>query len=258
MDAAITQSSDTKPLTAITSHNQYTTSGLSESDLARSPMEQFDRWFKYAVEKQVAEPEAMTLCTAALPTPTSSGSNAFPRPSSRVVLLKQIDSQGFLFFTNYESRKGRELAANPFCSLTFFWQPLSRSVRVCGKAVKLTKEESKRYFDSRPIGSRIGAWASPQSSEIESRAQLEELVRSKEKELGVPGAARLTESESWQGEDKDVPLPDHWGGYRIVPDEVEFWAGRPNRLHDRFRYTRDIDSKVTAYDDEWKIKRLAP
>ncbi|EPQ31007.1 uncharacterized protein PFL1_01196 [Pseudozyma flocculosa PF-1] len=258
MDAQASHSGDTKPLVAITSHNQYKTDGLAEADLAPSPMEQFDRWFKYAVEKQVAEPEAMTLCTTALPTPTSAGADAFPRPSSRVVLLKQIDSQGFLFFTNYDSRKGRELAANPFCSLTFFWQPLSRSVRVCGKAVRLTKDESKRYFDSRPIGSRVGAWASPQSSEIQSRDQLEKMVRDKEKELGVPGAARLTESENWQGDDKDVPLPEHWGGFRVIPDEIEFWAGRPNRLHDRFRYTRDINSKVAAYDDKWDVSRLAP
>ncbi|PWN50118.1 pyridoxamine 5'-phosphate oxidase [Violaceomyces palustris] len=248
-------SSSNKPLTSIKTHNQYQTTGLSESDLSPSPISQFDAWFKDALENGVPEPEAMTISTTALPTPSSSVKA--PRPSSRVVLLKQVDPKGFLFFTNYDSRKGRELAANPYCSLAFYWKEISRSVRVCGRAERLSQAESKAYFDSRPIGSRIGAWASPQSSVIRGREELEQRVRDKENEFGVPGAAGLS-GEKWQGEDKDVPLPSHWGGFRIVPDEIEFWAGRNNRLHDRFRYTRDINSQVDADDDKWEIARLAP
>ena len=224
MDAVVQQDGSK---TKITTHNQYSTTGLHETELTSSPMEQFEKWFQHAVSEKVAEPEAMTLSTTTPGPP--------PRPSARVVLLKQIDSKGFLFFSNYASRKGGELEKNPYCALTFFWQPLSRSVRVCGRVERLTPEESKAYFDSRPLGSRIGAWASPQSTKIENREQLENLVRAKERELGVPGAAKLTQAESYQGEDKDIPLPDYWGGYRVVPDEIEFWAGRPNRLHDRFR-----------------------
>lgn len=239
--------------TAITSHNQYRTSGLELDDLSPSPIVQFNRWFQHANENGVTEPEAMTISTVAI-------ENGVARPSSRVVLLKQVDEQGFLFFSNYSSRKGRELEANPYASLTFYWKQLSRSVRVCGRVEKLSAQESKAYYDSRPLGSRIGAWASPQSSTIVSRQELEDKVKEVESKFRVPGAAGLDEANKWQGDEKrvDVPLPDFWGGYRIVPDEVEFWCGRPNRLHDRFRYTRSIESQVAANEDKWSIDRLAP
>ncbi|TKY85498.1 hypothetical protein EX895_005660 [Sporisorium graminicola] len=239
--------------TAIMTHNQYKTSGLERDELSPSPIVQFNSWFKHAAENGVPEPEAMTISTVAL-------QNGVARPSSRVVLLKQVDSQGFLFFSNYSSRKGRELEGNPYASLAFYWKELSRSVRVCGRVEKLSAQESKQYYDSRPLGSRIGAWASPQSSTIASRQELEDKVKAVEDRFGVPGAAGLNEANKWQGDEKavDVPLPDFWGGYRIVPDEVEFWCGRPNRLHDRFRYTRSIESKTAATDDTWTIDRLAP
>ncbi len=210
---------------AITSHNQYKTAGLERDELSPSPIVQFNTWFKHAGESGVPEPEAMTISTVDM-------SSGVPRPSSRVVLLKQVDAKGFLFFSNYTSRKGRELEANPYASLAFYWKELSRSVRVCGRVEKLSKEDSKQYYDSRPLGSRIGAWASPQSTSIESRKALEDKVKDVETRFGVPGAAGLDPESKWQGDDVDVPLPEFWGGYRIVPDEVEFWCGRPNRLHD--------------------------
>lgn len=252
MDAKV-GSSD--PSVAITSHNQYKTPGLDRDELSPSPIVQFNAWFKHANENGVPEPEAMTISTA-----TVDKSTGIARPSSRVVLLKQVDPKGFLFFSNYTSRKGRELEANPYASLAFYWKELSRSVRVCGRVEKLTEKESKQYYDSRPLGSRIGAWASPQSTTIGSRQELEQKVRDVENRFGVPGAAGLEEEKKWEGDEKggDVPLPEFWGGYRIVPDEVEFWCGRPNRLHDRFRYTRDIKSEVAANEDKWSIDRLAP
>lgn len=218
-------------------------------------MVQFNAWFKHASENGVPEPEAMTISTAAVDKATG-----VARPSSRVVLLKQVDEQGFLFFSNYTSRKGRELETNPYASLAFYWKELSRSVRVCGRVEKLSAQESKGYYDSRPLGSRIGAWASPQSATISSRQALESKVREVENRFNVPGAAGLEEGTKRDGDEKtvDVPLPDFWGGYRIVPDEVEFWCGRPNRLHDRFRYTRDIKSQVPATEDTWTIDQLAP
>ncbi|EST05295.1 Pyridoxamine 5'-phosphate oxidase-like, FMN-binding domain protein [Kalmanozyma brasiliensis GHG001] len=238
--------------TAITSHNQYRTTGLERSDLSASPIVQFNTWFKHANEHGVPEPEAMTISTVSL-------ANGIARPSSRVVLLKQVDERGFLFFSNYSSRKGRELEGHPYASLAFYWKELSRSVRVCGKVEKLSKEESKAYHDSRPLGSRIGAWASPQSTTIPDRQTLEKKVHDVEDRFGVPGAAGLDEGKKWEGDEKiDVPLPEFWGGYRIVPDEVEFWCGRPNRLHDRFRYTRSLDSGKSASEDTWTIDRLAP
>lgn len=253
MDANVQSSDATK--TAITSHNQYRTAGLERDELSLSPIVQFNKWFKHAGQNGVPEPEAMTISTVAL-----DRANGIARPSSRVVLLKQVDEQGFLFFSNYTSRKGRELEGNPYASLAFYWKELSRSVRVCGRVEKLSKEESKAYYDSRPLGSRIGAWASPQSTTIGSRQELEGKVKAVEEKFSVPGAAGLDDGNKWQGNEKevDVPLPDFWGGYRIVPDEVEFWCGRPNRLHDRFRYTRSIESKVAANDDNWTIDRLAP
>ena len=253
MDAPV--KSDDPSKTSITTHNQYTTSGLERDELSPSPIVQFNRWLKHASENGVPEPEAMTISTVAVDAATG-----VARPSSRVVLLKQVDEHGFLFFSNYSSRKGRELESNPYASLAFYWKELSRSVRVCGRVEKLTQEESKQYYDSRPLGSRIGAWASPQSTTISSRNELEQKVKDVENKFNVPNAAGLDPDNKWQGDESkvDVPLPEFWGGYRIVPDEVEFWCGRPNRLHDRFRYTRSIDSKVAANDDTWTIDRLAP
>ncbi|SNX87274.1 related to pyridoxamine-phosphate oxidase [Melanopsichium pennsylvanicum] len=253
MDAQVKSTDAAK--TAITSHNQYKTDGLERDQLSASPIVQFNNWFKHASENGVPEPEAMTISTVAL-----DKTAGIARPSSRVVLLKQVDPQGFLFFSNYTSRKGKELESNPYASLAFYWKELSRSIRVCGRVEKLTSEQSKEYYDSRPLGSRIGAWASPQSSTIGSRKELEQKVKNVESKFGVPFAAGLEEGNKFQGDEKavDVPLPDFWGGYRIVPDEVEFWCGRPNRLHDRFRYTRSLDSGVPANEDKWTIDRLAP
>lgn len=213
----------------VTTRSQYYTEGLDADQLEAEPMRMFARWFEDAQKADEPEPEAMTLSTVALPQAPPPGGNSSidksgwpvdaPRPSARVVLLKRADDAGFQFFSNYESRKGTELDHNPWCALTFFWSKLHRSVRVLGRVERLAPEESKEYYDSRPVGSRIGAWASPQSSVIPDRAELDRLVHDAEQRFG--GA--------------DIPLPPHWGGYRVVPDEIEFWMGRPNRLHDRMR-----------------------
>lgn len=223
--------------TTITSHHQYVTDGMSASELDPAPMVMFNRWFQDALRAGVTEPEAMTLTTTSLPkapAPASGSSGVnksswridAPRPSARTVLLKRADEQGFQFFTNYGSRKGEELAANPWCALTFYWPTMHRSVRVLGRAERLPRDVSKAYFDSRPVGSRIGAWASPQSQAIASRDALQELVHKAEKRFGVTSDA---------SDETNVPLPDHWGGFLVIPDEIEFWTGRANRLHDRFR-----------------------
>ncbi|GHJ86463.1 hypothetical protein NliqN6_2865 [Naganishia liquefaciens] len=228
----------------VTSHNQYKTPRLVRDLLDPSPLKQFQRWLGDAMNppreevqdatgdrvrlEPVHEPEAMTLCTA-LP-------NGIP--SARVVLLKQVDARGFVFYTNYHSRKSRELDANPYASMAFYWREQSRSVRVVGRAEKVSREESEAYFASRPRGSQIGAWASRQSEEVESEEQV----------------ARWVEEVEKQYEGHEVPCPPHWGGWRVVPFEVEFWSGQPSRLHDRFRYTRPEG----AEDAEWKIKRLSP
>lgn len=204
---------------------EYARSALDESELLPDPIEQFRLWFDQAVEARVAEPNAMTLATA-----TRDG-----RPSARVVLLKGLDEEGFVFYTGYESRKGRELAENPAVALVFFWPELERQVRVTGMARKIPREESEAYFRSRPRGSRIGAWASPQSEVIPDRAALER--RLAEIEARFPG--------------DDVPLPPNWGGYRVEPESIEFWQGRRSRLHDRLRYRRGPGG-------EWVVERLAP
>lgn len=203
----------------------YTLAGLLEKDLAKDPFRQFERWFQEAEAAKLNEPNAMVLCTA-----TPDG-----LPSSRVVLLKGLDGRGFTFFTNYDSRKGRELAANPRASLTFPWVPMERQVIVEGKVVKISREESDAYFHSRPQGSQLGAWASPQSSVIADRKVLEDSLKAHEQKF----AGQV------------VPLPANWGGYRVIPECVEFWQGRRNRLHDRLRYRRDADGS-------WQVERLAP
>jgi pyridoxamine 5'-phosphate oxidase len=199
-------------------------SSLDERDLDPDPLRQFALWFDEANRSGVVESNAMTLATATLD----------GRPSARMVLLRGADDRGFSFFTNYESRKARELEANPFAALVVFWHELERQVRIEGPVERVSGAESDRYFDSRPKGARIGAWASPQSQVIASREILE---------------ARFLESENRHA-DEVVPRPANWGGYRVVPDSIEFWQGRPNRLHDRLRYSRRRGI--------WVIERLAP
>ncbi|MFI1399393.1 pyridoxamine 5'-phosphate oxidase [Streptomyces sp. NPDC020681] len=205
---------------------QYRSTPLLETDLAAVPMDQFARWFGEAAAGGLHEPNAMIVSTA-----TEDG-----QPSSRTVLLKQYDADGFVFYTNYASRKGRELAANPHISLLFPWHPLARQVIVTGTATRIGRDETVAYFRSRPHGSQLGAWASAQSSVIASR---DELLHTYE-EL----ASRYPEGEQ-------VPAPPEWGGYRITPETVEFWQGHENRLHDRLRYVR-------TGEPGWRVERLAP
>nr|WP_243147622.1 pyridoxamine 5'-phosphate oxidase [Scytonema sp. UIC 10036] len=203
----------------------YTLQGLSETDVDSNPFIQFKRWFDQAIAAQLVEPNAMTLATT-----TREG-----KPSARMVLLKGFDERGFVFFTNYNSQKGQELAENPQASLVFWWAELERQIRISGRVEKISDAESDEYFYSRPLNSRLGAWASNQSEAIESRAVLEQ---------------RLQELQA-KYQNQDVPRPQHWGGLRTIPIEIEFWQGRPNRLHDRLRYTR-------LNDGSWKIERLSP
>lgn len=204
---------------------EYSLAGLSKAELAPDPITQFRKWFDEALAAEILEPNAMVLATVA----------ASGQPSTRIVLLKAVNESGFSFFTNYESRKGRELAGNPRASGTFPWIGLERQVCITGQVSKLSREESEAYFKLRPRGSRLGAWASPQQSAVvPDRAVLEE--RMKRIEAEYPG---------------EVPVPPYWGGYVLRPQEVEFWQGRPSRLHDRLRYTRQPD-------DSWKIERLSP
>ena len=204
---------------------EYTQAGLTKAMLEVEPLEQFKKWFNDALAANLAEPNAMVLATV----------NASGQPSTRVVLLKGIDERGFQFFTNYESRKGLELAANPKAALNFAWLELERQVAVTGTVTRLSREESAAYFTQRPRGSRLGAWTSPQSQVIPTRDILENRLR--ELESQYPG--------------DDVPLPPQWGGYALLPNEIEFWQGRSNRLHDRLRYRQ-------AANGTWLIERLAP
>jgi pyridoxamine 5'-phosphate oxidase len=197
---------------------------VDERDLDRDPLRQFQTWFGEAAEAGVEVPEAMALATA-----TPDG-----RPSARMVLLKAADERGFAFHTNYESRKGEELAANPRAALLFHWRPAGRQVRVEGPVERVPAEESEAYFRTRPTGSRLAAWASPQSRPLPARAELDRLYED--------AAARFPGEE--------VPLPPYWGGFRLVPEAYEFWQHRENRLHDRVRYERDAAG--------WKRLRLAP
>jgi pyridoxamine 5'-phosphate oxidase len=202
---------------------EYTRAGLRRTNLDPDPVVQFRQWFKEAREAGLIEPNAMVLAT------TDS-----KRTSSRTVLLKAFDERGFVFFTNYESRKSQEISINPNVSLLFPWYPLERQVGVLGFAERISTAESLAYFASRPHGSRVGAWVSQQSSVINSRRLLEMKWEEMKRKFS-------------QG---DVPLPSFWGGFRVVPLEIEFWQGRENRLHDRFRYLRD--------ESKWCIERLSP
>ncbi|HUF08209.1 MAG TPA: pyridoxamine 5'-phosphate oxidase [Rhodothermales bacterium] len=198
--------------------------GLPEADRNRDPFDIFREWFAIAGESRILLPEAMTLATS-----TSDG-----KPSARMVLFKGLDDRGFRFFTNYESLKGRQLDENPHAALVFHWAVLHRQVRIEGSVERLTKEESEAYFKSRPRGSRIGAWASRQSRRLEKRNDLEDAARA----LG----------DEYSG--RDVPLPPFWGGFRVIPTQIEFWQGRADRLHDRIRFNR--------IESGWESERLYP
>jgi pyridoxamine 5'-phosphate oxidase len=201
----------------------YELKTLDESHVDRDPLKQFGVWMVEAIHAKVPEPTAMTLATA----------DAKGRPSARIVLLKGVDPRGFVFFTNYASRKGREIAANPQAALCFMWKELERQVRIEGRLEKVAGDESNAYYLTRPLGARIGAWASPQSEVIENRGWLEK---------------RWQELSAQYGENPE--RPPHWGGYRLLPDYIEFWQGRMSRLHDRITYKRE--------GERWKLARLAP
>ena len=201
----------------------YMKGSLSEEDVQANPIDQFNIWFDQARHAELPEPNAMTVASV----------DANRKPSARVVLIKEVNQAGFVFFTNYESRKGQALIANPHAALLFFWPELERQVRVEGSVEKLSDQESDDYFHSRPLDSRIGAWASPQSRVIKGRTEL------------VTKAAEYALKFAL-----NPPRPPHWGGFRVKPEALEFWQGRPSRLHDRIQYIKE--------NDDWKIQRLAP
>lgn len=205
--------------------HEYVSQGLRRTDLDPDPVKQFGAWFTTALESGIRDVNAMSLATA-----TAAGS-----PSVRIVLLKGFNADGFTFFTNYQSQKGRELDENPIAEIGFYWPLLERQVRIHGVVEHTSREESQRYFHSRPLGSQLGAWASRQTEVLDGRRILD---------------ARLAEMTE-RFREGEIPLPPHWGGYRLVPERLEFWQGRPNRLHDRFVYARQANG-------EWQIDRLAP
>ena len=204
---------------------EYTKSGLRRADLDPDPLGQFHQWFEQALKSELLEPSAMTLATA----------DRAGRPSARIVLLKAADERGFTFFSNYESRKGAELAENPHAALVLYWAELEREILIAGDVTKVSRAESEKYFALRPRGSQLGAWVSRQSSAVPDRAFLE---------------AKLAEQET-RFANRTVEIPPYWGGYVLAPVRIEFWQGRPNRLHDRFQYTKQADGS-------WHIDRLSP
>ena len=205
--------------------SRYRQAGLSETELNPNPIRQFDQWFQDAVAAGVFEPSTTCLATA----------NRQGQPSARMVLLKGVDDRGFLFFSNYESRKSRELAENPRAALVVAWVELARQVCISGSVERISREESARYFETRPAGSRLSAWASPQSQVIDNRQVLEDRRNQYRMQFG----------------DGDIPLPPFWGGYCLSPTHIEFWQGRPDRLNDRLRYRR-------LQGEQWVLERLAP
>lgn len=204
---------------------EYTKASLDTTSVNENPILQFEKWFNEALQSNALEPSAMTLATI-----SPNG-----KPSARIVLLKGISNDRFYFYTNYQSQKGQELENNPACALTFFWPELERQVRISGFAERATAQESDQYFQSRPRGSQVGAWASPQSVAIKDRSLLE---------------SRVKEIEERFKNEKVLPRPKQWGGYAVSPFEIEFWQGRASRLHDRVLYT--------LIDGKWKVNRLAP
>jgi len=203
---------------------EYTFSGLQKENLCSSPYEQFEKWFSQATQAGLETPNAFSLATV----------NAQGAPSVRTVLLKLFDQKGFVFFTNYSSHKARDIAQNPNVAALFHWLEFDRQVKIEGQAEKISTAESLKYFSARPRGSQIGAWCSHQSRVVSSRSLLETQFKAIKEKF----------------QNQEIPLPDFWGGFRIIPQNIEFWQGRENRLHDRFRFTRE--------NDDWKIKRLAP
>lgn len=201
----------------------FSQASFNEQNADPNPFEQFRIWFEDAIGSKILDPNAFALSTS-----TIDG-----KPSSRMLLLKSFDENGFVFFTNYDSRKGQELASNPFASLLFYWDINERQIRIEGKIVKISAEESDAYFQTRPYTSRLGAWASKQSSQLKSRYSL------------IKDVVKLTAKYT-----KTVPLPPYWGGYRMIPDRFEFWQGRPSRLHDRILYTKE--------NENWNVIRLYP
>ncbi len=223
----------TNPQRLASLRKDYAQASLDLPDVDADPIHQFERWFQEAMNAEILEPNAMTLCTI----------DPDGRPSARIVLIKGIDQRGLTFFTNYLSRKGKALEKHPQASVVFFWPELERQIRIEGRVEKVSAEESDEYFQSRPIKSKLGAWASPQSEVIPNREWLE--LRQKNLETTFPAESSV-----------EPPRPEHWGGYRLLPDRFEFWQGRRSRLHDRLHYQRQ--GRLDREPAQWAIERLAP